>query len=119
MYRLPRNHIRTAIIAFRYPTPLRPRKGALRALSLYLSEQREEDAQHGGEAVEVLVRDEADDDVGPGFAPGPGFAGGVGGEEVELRVVEEGVVVRGFEAAKGFVEGDVNVVFCGGVSGFG
>jgi hypothetical protein len=64
------------------------------------------------ERVEVLVRDEPNDDVGPRVDPLPLFVFRVLGEPVKLWVVEEHVVVGLFEAGLRFFVRDVEVV-CG------
>jgi hypothetical protein len=54
---------------------------------------------------EVVLRDEADDHVGPDFAPGPGFSRAGAGEDVGLGVVEDVRGVGGGNARGGLVEG--------------
>ena len=104
------DHVGGAVVAFGGPALGAAREGAGGAEALDVGVEGEVDGEDGGEGVEVLVGDEADDDVGAGLAPGPGLGGGVGGEPVELVVVEEEVAGRAAEAGLVFGEGDVDVV---------
>lgn len=60
-----------------------------------------------GEAVDVVVGDEADDVVGDYFAPGPGFGGAEVFHHVDGGVVEHLRGVGFGDARKAFFEGEI------------
>lgn len=77
---------------------------------MHYAPQAEVYAHDRSERAEVLIRHETDDEVGSGFAPAPFLVLCVFRDPIDLRVVENGVVIWDFQSGLRFRVRDVDII---------